>query len=96
MYAVTVEFSLKSGNMNVFLPLMEHNARTSVRAEPDCLQFDVCSDPARPDHVFLYELYSNAKAFELHLATAHFRDFDAKTRDMIAEKHVRTYSEVQR
>lgn len=94
MYAVCVMFQLKPDCMADFMPLMLENARTSLEAEPDCHQFDVATDPERPDAVFLYELYGDRAAFDVHLASDHFRAFDAASRDMIAEKTVTAWSEV--
>lgn len=94
MYAVCVTFKLETGQAASFMPLMHENARTSLREEPDCLQFDVLSDPSRPDQVFLYELYSDRAAFDAHLASSHFKVFDAATSAMIAGKDVQTWGEV--
>lgn len=95
MYAVTVTFTLKAGQGARFLPLMRDNAATSLREESGCHRFDVCTDPDRPDDVFLYELYSDAAAFQAHLATGHFKTFDAATADMIADKQVACYKEIR-
>lgn len=94
MFAVVVTLSLKPGVEDAFLALMHQNARTSLRSEAGCHQFDIATDPNRPDEVFLYELYSDPAAFDVHLKTAHFIAFDAATADMIARKDVRTFSQV--
>lgn len=94
MFAVVVTFTLKPGCMQEFLPLMQDNAQTSQRDEPGCRQFDIATDPARPDEVFLYELYTGEDAFTAHLGTAHFATFTAKTDAMIADKSVLTYKSV--
>ena len=94
MYAVCVTFQLKPDRMEDFIPLMLENARISRKAEPGCHQFDVAADPDKPGAIFLYEIYSDRAAFEVHLASDHFKAFDAATRDMIADKAVTTWSEV--
>ncbi|MFK7879065.1 putative quinol monooxygenase [Roseobacter sp.] len=94
MFAVVVTFSIKSECLADFLPLMEQNAATSLTQETGCRQFDVATDPMRPNEVFLYELYDNAAAFDAHLTTTHFQTFDAATSSMIAEKSVKTYQKV--
>ncbi|MEM9522856.1 MAG: putative quinol monooxygenase [Pseudomonadota bacterium] len=94
MFAVVVTFTLKPGQRDVFMPLMLENALASKRNEPDCHRFDVCTDPAVPDMVLLYELYTDAAAFRRHLDTAHFKDFDAAAAPLVAEKRVLTFSEV--
>ncbi|WP_297837197.1 putative quinol monooxygenase [uncultured Roseibium sp.] len=94
MYAVTVVFQIKAEAVEDFLPLMIANAEASLKDEPGCRQFDVCTDPDRPGDVFLYELYDDADAFQVHLQTPHFKSFDAKVAGMIAQKTVRTYAKV--
>ena len=95
MYAVVVTFRIQPGAMAGFLPLMHANAATSLADEPLCHRFDVCTNPSRPDEVFLYELYEDAAAFQTHLDSAHFKAFDALVAPMLDGKHVRTYAQVQ-
>ena len=95
MFAVTVRFKLAPGGAADFMPLMLENARSSLANEPGCLRFDVCTDPSRPDEVFLYELYYNREMFDRHLETSHFAEFDRVAGDLIVEKEVKTYVQVQ-
>jgi (4S)-4-hydroxy-5-phosphonooxypentane-2,3-dione isomerase len=88
MYVVAVEFTIKPESLRAFMPLMLENARASRETEPGCRQFDVCTDPKKPERIFLYELYDDRAAFDAHLATAHFKRFDADTASMIAAKNV--------
>ena len=93
MFAVTVLFEIRSGQMEAFLPLMLENARTSKKKERGCQQFDVCK---QGDTVFLYELYDDRAAFDTHLATDHFLSFDAAVGEMISSKTLATYDGVLR
>ncbi len=94
-FAVCVTFQVHLDQVADFLPLMEKNAAQSLKDEPGCERFDVLSDPSRPGEVFLYELYSDAAAFDEHLASAHFKAFDRAVSGMISEKKVATFSEVR-
>lgn len=94
MFAVAVTIALHKGMTPAFIPLMRTNAAASLRDEPGCHRFDVCTDPARHDTVFLYELYDDAAAFARHMETPHFLSFDRETRDMIRDKTVMTFAEV--
>jgi quinol monooxygenase YgiN len=94
MYAVCVTFKLKPDQSDAFMPLMRANARASLQQEAGCHQFDVLSDPAKPDCVFLYELYADRTAFDAHLNSTHFKTFDAVSAAMIAQKDVQTWGEV--
>ncbi|PVB60561.1 putative quinol monooxygenase [Labrenzia sp. 011] len=94
MFAVTVVFEIHDGQFETFMPLMVANAQASVKQEPGCSRFDVCTDPDRPGEVFLYELYDDEAAFKAHLETPHFAEFDRIGSPMIANKTLRTYAQV--
>ncbi|MDF1610201.1 putative quinol monooxygenase [Hoeflea sp. YIM 152468] len=94
MFAVVVTFKIKAGMINEFMPLMLENAQASLRDEPACHQFDVCTDAAQPDSVFLYEIYSDLAGFDAHRQTPHFKKFDAAVSQMIESKDVRTFARV--
>ena len=91
MYVITVEFTIPPEHLAAFMPLMLENARISRETEPGCRRFDVCGDPAQPEHVFLYELYDDRVAFDAHLAAAHFKVFDGAVKAMVASKAVHAY-----
>lgn len=93
MYAVTVNFRIHDTRIDDFMPLIVQNARTSIKVEPGCLQFDVCHDD---DGIFLYELYEDRAAFDAHMASEHFISFSDATADMVADKQVRLFSNVMR
>lgn len=94
MFAVTVTFTLHAGAVESFRPLIEANARASVETEEGCRRFDVCTDPSRPDEVFLYELYDDEEAFQAHMTTAHFLAFDGAIGALVADKTVLTFAKV--
>jgi quinol monooxygenase YgiN len=93
-YAITVAFELVDGGFAEFHRLVAENAALSVELEPDCLRFDVLTpaDAAVSNHVFLYEIYSDRAAFDLHLASDHFRQFDQSSRDLVITKTVVVYT----
>lgn len=93
MFGVVVSLTLKPKVFSSFMPLMQSNAKVSLEEE-GCLQFDIATDPLRPEEVFLYELYKDQAAFDQHLASDHFKHFDQATAEMIESKVVQTYSEV--
>lgn len=93
-YGVTVLFELEDGAFEKFYPLVCENAEKSVVLESACLRFDVLTPTAegRANEVFLYEIYADRAAFELHLASAHFKSFDESSRDLVRSKTVLTFS----
>lgn len=89
MHVVIVDFEIDPAHWDAFLPLMLAQAANSLAKEPDCLQFDVCTEPDAPHRVFLYEIYGDAAAFDAHLASDHFKTFDAAVAPMVRAKTVR-------
>ena len=88
MYVVVVEFTIKADYVEHFRDRVRRQARDSLEHEADCQVFDVCIDPERTDYLLLYEVYSNAEAFDSHLAAAHFIDFDATVGGWVSSKRV--------
>jgi len=91
-YAITVTFELEDGAAEQFHSLVAENARQSVALEPGCLRFDVLCHVSRRQEVFLYEIYTDAAAFDAHLASAHFRSFDERTRELVRRKTVNAFT----
>jgi len=94
VFVVTVAIQVIPAQWDVFMPLLMRNAATSMALEDKCLHFDVCTNPDSLNKVFLYEAYTDEAAFDAHLASKHFKDFDTLTRQMISAKEVATYSKV--
>lgn len=94
MYVVCVTFKIISENIDQFMPLMLDNAKASFELEPECHQFDVCFDENDKSIVFLYEIYDNEAAFKVHLASPHFKEFDAAVVNMIADKKVQVFTRI--
>lgn len=91
MYVIAVIFVIHEGHEARFLTRVKQQAADSLAGEDDCLQFDVCTDPADPKRIFLYEIYRDEAAFKHHLGTAHFKDFDATVADWVADKSVEAW-----
>lgn len=86
MYVVIVEFVIHPEHAAVFKQRVLRQARDSLEFETECHVFDVCFDPARENFVLLYEVYTDKAAFDAHLASAHFLDFDATVQPWISDK----------
>ena len=89
MYVVLVEFTVRDPQVEAFVERVRQQARDSLEREPGCRRFDVCVDPAARDRVVLYELYDDREAFDRHLASAHYADFDATVAAWVTDRQVR-------
>jgi quinol monooxygenase YgiN len=94
MFVVTVRFRIRPGQEEAFHAAVLDQARNSLRLEPDCHQFDVCRHSDQENEVFLYEVYTDAAAFEGHQKTDHFAGFGARVADMVEDKTVQTWNRV--
>jgi (4S)-4-hydroxy-5-phosphonooxypentane-2,3-dione isomerase len=94
MYVITVLFSIHPAHRAAFLQAITGNAKTSLADEAGCRQFDVCVSNSKPDDVFLYEVYDSKAAFDLHLASKHFHEFNALTLQWVTAKTVEAFERI--
>ena len=92
MLVITVEFVILPEWRSAFLDLMLANAQQSLAREPGCRCFNVCTDPARPTDIFLYEIYGTWPSFQAHLASEHYRRFESQVQGWVTSKAVRSLS----
>ncbi len=90
VFCILVRFILHPGAGSAFEALVMANAAASVAGEPGCRRFDVLAGETE-DEVLLYELYDDEPAFAEHLASAHFKSFDAASAGLVAGKTVQRF-----
>jgi len=90
-YVITVDFYLHAGTLEPFLRLIKENAHQSVADEPGCHRFDVLIEKGAPDHIVLYEIYEDRAAFDLHVKSRHFAQFNAASNRYVREKKIVEY-----
>ncbi|HEX4273367.1 MAG TPA: putative quinol monooxygenase [Rhizomicrobium sp.] len=88
MLIIVVRFIVKQQHLSLFNQRMRQQAKDSLEREPACRRFDIGSDATDPRKIFLYEIYDDAAAFDMHLASPHFQSFNAQTQDWIESKIV--------
>lgn len=75
MFAVSVVFTIKPDHASEFRELILQHAAQTLEREEACRRFDVGFDADDPTRIFLYELYDDKDAFELHSRTEYLADF---------------------
>jgi autoinducer 2-degrading protein len=87
--AVLVEFGVRPEACESFQRLVMENAAASLENEPGCEQFDVLVPEEGPAGQFvLYEIYADAEAFDAHLRSDHYLQFDNAAAPMALSKTV--------
>ena len=96
MYVVLVEFTVKPEKFDTFLICVSQQAKDSLDNEEHCLQFDVCKAVNNEPRVMLYEIYTDASAFDKHLTSDHFKTFSENIGDCVINKKLECYELVSR
>ena len=66
---LVVDFTVKPGAKAQFLDIIRDHASRTLANEEGCLQFEVCEPVEGGNRVFLYEMYADDAAFEVHKAS---------------------------
>jgi quinol monooxygenase YgiN len=85
-YVIIVEFKVKPGEIDRFMPLMLENAGRSLADEPGCRRFDVLT--GEDGRVILYEIYDDEAAFDAHCRSAHYARFNSESEPLVTGKSV--------
>jgi quinol monooxygenase YgiN len=91
MYVVIVFFEAKPAHAATLGDALLIQARNSLENETGCRRFDVAVDPLDPASFLLYEIYDDEAAFQAHLQTPHYAEFNARVTPWTASKRVLTY-----
>ena len=94
MIAICVDFEIDPTNLDAFLSIIQKNASESVANEVGCHQFDITQDTENPTKIFLYELYDDAFAFEVHKKASHYLEFNQFVSEMVMSKSVRLLQKI--
>lgn len=90
-FVILAEFDVPPEHTEAFMRHVRENAVASVRDEPGCRRFDVLQPENGAERVALYEIYRDRAAFEAHLRTPHFADFDSATQPLVRRRFIRRF-----
>jgi quinol monooxygenase YgiN len=91
MFVITVAFEVEAQFVSEFRTAMMKQAAQSLALEEACRQFDVCFDEDDQQKCFLYEKYDSRAAFDAHLQSEHFKEFDATVSKWLKSKTVESW-----
>ncbi|MDX9862380.1 MAG: putative quinol monooxygenase [Rhodospirillales bacterium] len=84
MFVVAAEFRIKPDRIEDFKKLIDWQAERSIAEENGCVQFDVCQREDDPGAFLLYEVYTDAAAFdEGHMSVPRFEAFMGRAKPMM-------------
>ena len=91
MLLVAVTFQIVADRAEAFRDRVRRQATDSL-AEPGCRRFDVWCDTGDCTRVFLFEIYDDRAAFDAHLASEHFKAFDAEVGPWVRDRKVELWT----
>ena len=83
MFVLIAQFKIKEGHRDAVVDALVEDARSSVRDEPGCYQFDVSQDESEPNTIYAYEIYADEDAFEAHTRTPHLAKWREASQDTV-------------
>ena len=90
MFMLIVEFEINPSFSEHFNTLILEQAVNSLNKEKDCHFFTVTRDQDTNNKFTLSEVYTDSKAFDYHLTTNHFKNFDELVSDWVINKAIRS------
>ncbi len=88
MRVITVQASLREGDLKQFVAASTANARAAVATEPGCRRFDVFADANNPARIGFNEVYDNDDAVGAHGDSEHFATWLSATEGMLDREMV--------
>jgi quinol monooxygenase YgiN len=87
-YINLVELVIVPSELPKFLELAKGNAAAAMK-DPGVREFNITQLASNPNHVVFYEVYENEAALNAHRATEHFKQYQAATASMVADRNAR-------
>jgi quinol monooxygenase YgiN len=80
------ELEIDSSQLERFESAIKEGIETAVRVEPGVLALYAVAEKNNPNHIRVFEVYTDANAYQVHLETPHFKKFRATTDKMVKSR----------
>jgi autoinducer 2-degrading protein len=94
LYVNAVDIDVVPGKIEDYLTAIKEVGAASIKSEPGCSEFDITVSQKDPNHLFIFEVYENAAAFDAHLKSDHYKKYAATAKDVVAKREVHSLSSV--
>ena len=88
LYINAVDIDVVPGQLENYLVAIKEVGAAAIKTEPGCSEFDVTVSQKDPNHLFIFEVYENAAAFDAHLKSDHYKKYAATAKDVVAKREV--------
>jgi quinol monooxygenase YgiN len=93
LYISAVDLEIAPASMTKFLAALKLDGDAAMQ-EPAVREFDTTVSQKDPGHVFIFEVYDNAAAYDAHQKTVAYAKFIATTMMMIKKYNIRPFASV--
>jgi autoinducer 2-degrading protein len=94
LYVNAVDIDVVPGKIENYLAAIKEVGAASIKSESGCSEFDITVSQKDPNHLFIFEVYENAAAFDAHLKSDHYKKYAATAKDVVAKREVHPLSSV--
>jgi autoinducer 2-degrading protein len=94
LYINAVAIDVAPGQIENYLAAIKEVGAATIKTESGCSEFDITVSQKDPNHVFVFEVYENAAAFDAHLKSDHYKKYAATAKDIVAKREVHPLSSV--
>lgn len=85
-YIRLADLEIDPARLEDFNSAIKEGIETSVRVEPGVLALCAVSEKENPTHIRVFEMYTDERAYQAHLETAHFQKFRMTTENMVRSR----------
>jgi (4S)-4-hydroxy-5-phosphonooxypentane-2,3-dione isomerase len=93
LYINVADIDVYAGSTDKFMAALKANAAASVQ-EAGCREIEIGIPQDNPQHVFIFEIYNSAGAWDSHQATAHFLKFYGIAAPLMSKLDLKPFSSV--
>ena len=93
LYVSAVDLQIAPGSMKKFLAALNADGAAMIK-EPGAREFDSAVDQKASNHVFIFEVYNDAAAYDAHQKTAAYDKFVMGAMGMLTHYNIRPFSSV--
>jgi quinol monooxygenase YgiN len=83
--AAAVDLDIVPFELGNFIEALKQNGVATIK-EPGCRQYDILQSAEMPNRIHIYEVFENEAAMEAHLASEHFKTYQAHTAQMVIKR----------
>ena len=82
------ELEIDPTRLQEFHAAVRESVETSVQVEPQVLALYAVADKERPTRITVFEIYTDARAYDSHRETPHFKKFFETTKAMVVSRRL--------